>query len=195
MIERKYIFSFIFLMLLLVPLLVIKPLDKPAEKIVIKGETITHVNKDVIRIDNFIGLVVMSADIQSNSRRVLYYFMSDPEINGYFDIYFHRKAISDNEPLFLKKSDGVEINARTIRLINHEVVCTPYSATLASKFIPEISDKVASVCSFAVPPSYGQFTGMVSIYLSKTPTMKQRELIKVIISDIADDLTFELKKP
>ena len=105
------------------------------------------------------------------------------------------KSDAAKEPLFMKGNDGKDIHDRIVRLINQQFTCTSYSSMISSKFIPEISTKIAAVCGLSIPPVSGELTGMINIYLSKEPTDEEKALLKVILSDISDDITLELKKP
>ena len=151
--------------------------------------------RDVDRIHNFVGIIVVSVDIQTNSRRVVYYYFSDPIVRNAHDEFFAKKSIAEKEPLFLKDKSDKNINDRLIKLINHEFTCTPYSAILGSRFIPEVAERVSTVCGVAVPPSFGRFDGMVNIYLSKEPTEDEKLLLKVILADVSDDISKYMKNP
>jgi len=93
--------------------------------------------------------------------------------------------------LFVKDSD--EINIRTTKLINHEFVCTPYSALITSRYIPDTYNKIKSVCAIAVPPEYGKFLAMASVFLSSVPTEHDLELINIVMLDTATDIAAGLK--
>lgn len=192
---KIYLFSFILVMIIAFVMFVGFMAETPKSKIKLKESSISEIKKDVFRIKHFEGIVIVSSDIQTNSRYVVYYHMVDPVIKDYFDTYFSRKAIMDKEPLFIKGSDGKEINDRIIHLINHQFICTPYSSMIGSRFVPEISNKIVSVCGLSIPPVYGELTGMINIYLSKEPTDEEKALLKVVLSDISDDITLEMKKP
>ena len=150
---------------------------------VLNNDTILRLNQDLKRTHNLIGVIVLSADIQSNARQILYMNIQDAEIKSTFDIFFAKKSISEREPLFVR--DGDEVNLRTIRVINHEFTCDPYTKTIGYKYIPDVASKIAVVCSQALPVYYGEFYGMITVYLSKEPTQEEQENLKIILNSIA----------
>ena len=194
--ERGYLVSMVTVVVLLSTVLVTSLIEKKKEKkIEFDDAAITEIKRDVARINNFVGIIIVSADVQSNSRKVVYYHFTDPVVREAHDNFFANKAIATKEPLFLKGTEDKAINDRLIKLINHEFTCTPYSSIIGSRFIPEVSARVSTVCGNAVPPSFGEFDGMVNIYLSKEPTTDEKILLKVILADISDDISKYMKNP
>jgi hypothetical protein len=186
--DRGYLFLLITILVLLGLIFITLNIKNTTKPIIFKNETILSIKKDVIRIKNFIGIIITSADIQSNKSNVVYYYIVDQMVKDQYDSL---NVISNKEPLFLK--DNKETNDRIIKLINHEFTCTPYSVVVASKFFPNLENKVKTVCSISVPPSFGNFDGTINIYLSKEPTEDEKELLKVILSDISDNISTEME--
>ncbi len=60
-------------------------------------------------------------------------------------------------------------NNRIIRLISGEFVCVPYRESSAYTYAPEAESIVSTVCATGIPPSYGEFTGILTIYLKDKP--------------------------
>lgn len=158
--------------------------------IVLKEDTTRIIDKEVQRIPNFIGVTVASVNIQTNTRKVIYQHITDPDVAEMFHTYFVYRNIIDDEPLFVHDND--KINQRLVRIINHEFVCTPWNELLRSRYIPEAGDRIVAACSVATPPSYGGFNGMITVFLSKDPTPDQKELLSLVIRGLSNTISPEL---
>jgi hypothetical protein len=161
-----------------------KYVEKPSI-ILTNVNTIEHIHRDSKKIPDFVGIIVIHADIQTNTRQLSYMYITDPDVKRLYDDYFSTRIINDKRSLFVRDDDM--LNQRLVRLINHEFNCDPYNKTNGFTFAP--SPNVVSVCSVAVPVSGVEFNGYVSVLLSKQPTEDNRALIEMIIRDIADDVS------
>jgi hypothetical protein len=158
----------------------------------IKKETQMQISRNVQRIPNFVGIVITTTDIQKNSQRVIYRYITDKDVNRVFEEYNKYRSISDEEPLFDLGDD--KVNQRIVRLINHETDCSPWNEVISSKYVPEVGNKVVYACGVAVPPSYGGFDGTVTILLTKQPTDEEMLSLITILRDIAFHVSPDIKK-
>jgi len=163
----------------------------PAPIPVLTEENKANLNKYAENIRNFVGIFVVSTDIQSNSTQVVYMNILDPVVNSVFSSFINDKAISNTEPLFVKNGDN--INSRLVSLINHEFVCTSFADTISSRFLPEIASYVSVVCSISIPPSFGEFNGMINVYLNKQPTAEDIDIIRSGMREMSQQLSENLK--
>lgn len=147
--------------------------------------------KTILRqIPGSMAMLIIKVDLPSNSRRVFYRFESDTQLRNMNDKYFNHTPIGSSQPLFIKDTT---LNMRIIRLINHEFDCSPFTSTIASKFVPESIGIVSTVCSMSVPPSYGYFTGFITVYLSAPPSESNKDEIRVLLRQFSDNISAELK--
>jgi hypothetical protein len=165
--------------------------DSPAKIPTIRKEIIEHIVKDYQRLPSYMGVIIVYADIATNTSKVIYYDIADPDLYKTYNDFFVSKSIIDIQPLFVR--DGDEINIRTTQLINHEFVCTPYTSLIASRYIPDTSGKIRAVCAVAVPPDYGKFIAMTNVLLSREPTEHEKELINIVMLDTATDIVAGLQ--
>jgi hypothetical protein len=154
-------------------------------------ENKVQLNKYTDQIHNFVGLIVVSADIQSNSTQLVYMNILDPVVNSVFSDFINDKALSDKEPLFVKHGD--EINTRIVNLINHEFVCTPFSSTVGSRFLPLLASRISVVCSISVPPSFGEFNGIINVFLSKPLTAEEVDTVRTLLKEMSHQISENLK--
>ncbi len=153
---------------------------------------VAGINSDMSRVNNLVGVIIVSADIQTNSQKVVFLKINDSVLDAMFTNYFKYKSITQFAPLFTKDND--EINQRMVKLINHEFVCAPWSSTVGSRFIPDAEQKIKMTCAVGVPPSYGGFDGTINILLSKDPTEDEKVKILAILRETANDIAYELAK-
>jgi hypothetical protein len=89
-------------------------------------------------------------------------------------------------PLF---NDSPENNKKIVSLINGEFICSKFNTTLTYKYAPDAN--VDTVCSFAVPPYYGQFRGWILVYLKNAPDSADLDEVKIIVRE----LSYKLDNP
>lgn len=158
--------------------------------VISEKDLIDHIHRDSSRIPHFVGMVVLHADVQTNTRQLSHMYFVDPEVKRIYENYFSTKIINDKRPLFLRDND--ELNSRIVRLINHEFVCEQYEKTNGSVFAP--TPIVVAACASAIPVSGIEFSGYVSVLMSKMPSEEEQAIIEMIIRDIADDVSPIIRK-
>lgn len=181
---KNIIAIFMLLVLLTVVTFTAYQYNRDPVVILTKKSLIAHIEKDSTYIPHFLGMIVLRADIQTNTSQLSHMFMVDTELNRLYTDYFSTKIISDKRPLFIKHNDN--LNSRMVRLINHEFVCEDYENTDGYLFAP--TARVATVCSSAFPVSSIEFNGYVSVFLRKSPTEAELSIIEMIVRDIAEDV-------
>ena len=71
------------------------------------------------------------------------------------------------------------------KLINGEFICDPFKDTIAYRFAPSADSIVATVCANGIPPIYGKFTGILSVYLKRVPTQEEIDRIRTLSRDLS----------
>jgi hypothetical protein len=122
-------------------------------------------------------------DFQKNTKTYVYYYIKDPRVLKIYQTYVN--AASTETPLF--NNDDTN-NKRIIELINGEFICTPFDFKYILSVIPEVSQYVSTVCSNGIPPYYGKFMGLVSIYTKRPPTQTEIDQIRVIINKLSSSI-------
>jgi hypothetical protein len=124
---------------------------------------------------NIIAIQITLVDFQRNTRTITYTSVDNQELKALYG-KFMEKAPTEL-PLF--NSDIIN-NQRLVNLVNGEFICTPYKDTLSAKLVPESVSFVNTLCAGPVPPLYGRFTGIISIYLIKEPSATEIELVRIL---------------
>ena len=142
--------------------------------------TIEEIDNLVRKSELIVGLTVTLADFQKNQRIVVYRNDELPEMKKLIATY--RSKSMGNLPLF---SDDVDNNHYIVSLINGEFICLPFAKSTLGKIIPEASPFVNTICYNGIPASYGKFTGIISIQLSRQPTNTEIDQVRVITRSLA----------
>ena len=137
--------------------------------IVLKPESSEYIISNVQRIPDLVGVQIISINLQKNTRYVMYSYFKDSDVNKMYSRFFE-KSLSDDIPFFTRDND--KVNSNLVKLINHEFTCAPYASTVMHEYVPAAEKDIKTVCSIAIPPSYGSLTGAIEIYLSKPPENK-----------------------
>jgi hypothetical protein len=55
-------------------------------------------------------------------------------------------------------------------LIGGEFVCVPFKDSTAFQYAPDAGMLISNVCAIGIPPIYGEFSGIFTIYLGEKPS-------------------------
>jgi len=152
----------------------------PTSEIKLSKSTVELLETTLKKSDLIVGIQVTVVDFNHNSRLVIYSGIDDPDLIKVYKNY--ESSIVGEIPLF--NSDPVN-NVRMSQLINGEFICNPYSETIANKLAPEGGKFVKTVCANGIPPYYGKFAGIISIYLKKPPTAEEVDQIRFLAKDMS----------
>jgi len=141
-------------------------------------KTIRHIDEVVARHDDIIAsMSITIVDLDKNERFVIYTSTSIPELEKLI-----KDGLSQNlvqvQPLFTQNE---EYNARMVKILNGEFVCRPYTTTVGHTDIPGTNNYISVVCSRGIPPGFGDFKGIVSVFLKKEPTPAQIDHLRSIL--------------
>jgi hypothetical protein len=134
----------------------------------------------VIKSDIVVGIQITLVDFNKNTRMIVYSKIDDPGLEKIYND-FSENSVGEI-PLF--NSDSAN-NVRMSRLINGEFICDPFKDTIAYKLAPAASNIVSTVCANGIPPTYGRFTGIVSIYLKTVPSQEENDRIRTLSRDLS----------
>jgi hypothetical protein len=132
--------------------------------------------------NNIVAIFVVSANMERNTRRIIFFRTTDPEIQRQQTEFENTHATTD-VPLF---NDDAENNKRVIAYINGEFVCSDFKVTQAAKYLIGVNAKY--VCATAVPPIYGKFRGTVVAVLKVIPDADETTRLKILLRDLSDRL-------
>jgi hypothetical protein len=104
---------------------------------------------------------------------VVYSSVDDDNLRKAYKAYLDRTV--GDIPLFNSDSGN---NVRMSQLINGEFVCNPFRDTIAYKLAPEAEVSVNTVCANGIPPYYGKFTGIITLYLKRKPTKDEIDQLR-----------------
>lgn len=148
-----------------------------------------EIDDAVTKSDNILAIQIVTISFQTNIRTETYLSTDSPAIKAIYNEFINNRVIKT--PLF--DSDKIN-NLRIIRLINGEFVCVPYREATAYKYAPKGENYISSVCAIAIPPSYGEFSGILTIYLKSVPDKNFTEQLFIVARDISFRIYDENKK-
>ncbi len=120
---------------------------------------------DVVKKQDIIlGIQVVTINFQKNIRTETLMSMDSPALQAIYNRFVNNKVVET--ALF---DESKVNNNRIIRLINGEFVCVPFREATAYKYAPDAESLVSTVCAIGIPPSYGEFSGIITIYLKDKP--------------------------
>ncbi len=157
----------------------------------LKRDTVIYV--DSVLQDNplVVGIQIVSVDLQTNTRYIVHTSIYDKVVEDMY-ISFINKTITVVVPVFIKDDDVS--NSRMIRIINHQFDCSPFKETISYRYVPEAAPFISTTCSISIPPSYGEFKGIIGVHLRKPPTDVEKDRMRILIKEIAERVAPELKK-
>lgn len=144
-------------------------------------KTISEIIANVDKSDLIIGMQVTIVDFQKNRRMVIYTYTDDINIGKIWQ-EFESKGLIEL-PVF---NSDIQNNRRMVDLINGEFICNPFSETIGAKLSPEAGKYVSTVCANGIPPFYGKFTGLVSVYTKKVPSSEEVDQIRTLTKSLSD---------
>jgi hypothetical protein len=147
----------------------------PATVIKLSKSSIENINAAVAQSDVIVAIQITLVDFQRNTRIITYTSVDNAELRALYG-NFIKKAPTEL-PLF--NSDMIN-NERLVNLVNGNFICNNYKETLSAKLVPESAAYVKTLCAGPVPPLYGRFSGIISIYLSREPTHVEVEQLRTL---------------
>lgn len=127
-----------------------------------------------------VGAQIALVDFQKNTREIVYTYTDSTELKKIYDDFEKNNAF--DLPLF---NADVANNRRLVKLINGEFVCVPYLETIGYRLVPDSAKYITTICSVGIPPFYGKFSGIVSIYINKTPGAEEVDQLRILAKTIS----------
>jgi hypothetical protein len=159
------------------------PLANPPTKISLlyvdsklKNDIQNLVDKD----DKIVAVQVVTINFQKNLRLDTFSSMDNPRLQAIYEKVNNNRLV--DVPLFNESSKN---NNRILNLINGEFVCVPFTDHAAYGYAPEAAQFIGHVCSVGIPPSYGNFTGILNIYLRAEPTKEERQQLFLLARSLS----------
>jgi hypothetical protein len=146
----------------------------------ISRKTATDLAAQVDKSGIIIAIQLTIVDFQKNTKSIIYTYTDNPNVS---EIYkrFEEGGFVDL-PIF---SSDIQNNRRMVDLINGEFVCVPYSDTLVFRIVPESGKYISTVCESGIPPLYGKFTGIISVYLKINPAPEEVDQIRALAKGLS----------
>lgn len=155
----------------------------------LSSKFIKRVDSVVANHQNIVAIQIVNVDLNRNIRYIIYTSIKSPEVNKLYSGFLDNN-IAIEAPVFI---DSDVQNTRMIKLINHEFVCSSFKDTISYTFIPEVAKYISTVCAVSIPPSHGDFVGIVGIFLKNPPTDIEKDIIRTETKDLAEAAYPEIK--
>lgn len=131
------------------------------------------------------AITVTMVDFRKNERYVIHASVYNPMLK---DLAI-RKGIGtyppQAQPLFTNNN---AYNKRLIELINGNFICRPYLETPGISDVPGSEKYISTVCSKGIPPHYGKFVGIISIFLSKEPNSLEVDQLRTLLNTLSSTI-------
>lgn len=148
------------------------------------SETSQNNAKAVVSNTEVVSIVVVwNADVRNNKRIPVFWYSDDSSLMKQLDAFYTARP---HFPLF---GNDLQNNENLVSIINGDFACIPYARGNASSF-PSLAVKTPWVCRASLPPYYGQFSGYVTISLSREPTADEITSLKSDTNGIATEIYF-----
>lgn len=147
----------------------------PVTVVELSKSSVDSITSSVVQSDIVVAIQITLVDFQRNTRVIMYTSVDNEELRVVYDNFM--KKSPTELPLF--NSDMIN-NERLVNLVNGEFICNPYKETISAKLVPASTPFVKTLCAGPVPPLYGRFTGIISIYLSREPTTVELEQLRTL---------------
>lgn len=155
-------------------------LSNQSPTISISKITASDIQGIVDKSELIIGIQIIIVDFQRNTRSVAYTYTDDTGLRNIYD-NFQKNNIFDF-PLFTNDESN---NKRLVELINGEFVCVQFHETMSAKILPAADQYIKTTCSTGIPPFYGKFSGVVSVYTKRTPSAEEVDQIRGLAKNIS----------
>lgn len=147
----------------------------------LSAHTIHQIDSIGDSTDNIMAIQIVKVNLPRNTRSLSYMYLKDPTLKKLYNVWIDAR-LSPDYAVF--SADTVD-NNRLVRLMNHEIICTPYTETVTYRVSPETGRFVSTMCAIGVPPSYGKFSGIVGIMLRNPPTENEISILNVFLKQIS----------
>ncbi len=159
--------------------------NRPVRTIVLSKKSIRDIDTFTRTNYNIVGTQITSVDFQKNIRKVVFASIDDDRMKRIYDRFLDDIKITEFP--FLSNNDQ-QNNIRMVGLLNGEFVCNPYLDTLAGHVMPEGAVIVTTVCATGIPPDYGKFMGIITVYLKHEPVGEEKLALQTFIRDLASHI-------
>jgi hypothetical protein len=128
------------------------------------------------------GVIATEIDLKKNRRVIKFWFTKDDSLREKINAIVLRLL---PQPFF---DDDRKNNDQMLSVLSNQFKCTPTADTIFMRFFPEMATRYPYICRLSVPPFSGEFAGMLTIFLDKSPTKADIEALKIELSRISIEL-------
>ena len=157
----------------------VAPVVEPFHLLYISDDIKSELTAIVQKSDNIVAIQIVTVDFQRNARLETFAAISNPIIQGIYNRFLASKVVET--PFF---NDNKANNDRLIRLIKGEFICIPYKESTAYQYAPDAEQIISYVCASGIPPVYGEFSGIMAIYLKKQPDKDFNDQLRWMARDV-----------
>lgn len=136
---------------------------------------------DVVkRSESIIGIQITTVNFQRNILLDTYSYFDNDQMQINYKAYIKNK-ITDL-PLF---NEDKANNQHVIRLINGEFICSPFSQSGMYRYSSNYGTSEVYMCEMGIPPFYGQFSGILTLYVSGKPSKDTLEQMLLLSRELS----------
>ena len=135
--------------------------------------------------DIIAATIIVNADIRSNRRLPIHWYSAQPTIQKTLDSLFTGRY--GGIPLFTSDEKN---NENIVSVINGEFACSTFLESGNTAVFPGMASQFPFICRTSLPPYYGQFSGYITITLSRVPSSSELDKIKADTLNISTEIFF-----
>lgn len=122
-----------------------------------------------------LGAAVIQANVFSNERTPVYYHVSDDATAALVRRYVVLHGL--RQVIFTRREEARDSTLDMLSVMNGGAVCTPFTATMMWRTMPEMGDRVKGVCLFGMPFLDARYRHYVLLFLDREHTVEEADTV------------------
>lgn len=170
-------------------------IGRPYKNVIIGDEaTVKSVKSIVDRSPLISGIQLVNTDFRSNTRTTAFFYSDRRDLQILIDSAVYNRVWPS--ALFMGTTSGTPeqrefasaSNSRMINIIGAEFVCYPSKDSTLARMAPEFPAIAPVLCSMSIPPYAGKFAGYLNLFLTRTPSDDEKDLLRDAARALASDI-------
>ncbi len=117
---------------------------------------------------------IVLADVWNNERMMLYYEITDRQLDLMFKKYIARFGFK--QVIFTPDSEPNEQHtADVMDVMNGKTVCTSFNKTILAQNMAELKTKISTACMYGMPFANARYRHYILVFLSEPLTFKENK--------------------
>ncbi len=157
----------------------------PVEELAIPWE-VSQQSKDELtaltKLPIIDGVLLTEVNLKKNRRITKFWHVNNPDFR-----LEATRIMSTLLPQAFFDTDRKN-NEQMLAVLSNQFVCTPSKDTVFIRFFPAIDKTYPYICRLAVPPFTGEFAGLVTVLLKRSPAQSEIDSLKIEITRVSVEM-------